>query len=1047
MTTNLQRFKKEDLIKQITHLEKQIESLKEEIRVSSIQKQALQQNQDWAIPLLESSREMVFRYRDPAQPIQYVNAACSQWTGFQREELMKFSLKDYLDRIHPEDLPRVLEIQDSLHQVIKEAGNYQELEYRFLHRDGQYRWFSDRRTALFLPSGELDVYIGIVRDITACKALEILFHERNRRLESLIVLSHVIARCHTGEELCEALVTHLREQMPMDAFFLDAAYPNGSRFHSLGNYDTIQGQFQRVPEESNAPFWVSTPLENSLSRGKMPLLILRSERELQSVPEYYRKFGDKSRRSASLIYVPLVVHDQCIGVMSVQSYQIHAYSHEDMDFLNAIAILISPAIERLLLTYEIIEKSRESHEQEERLRAFFNAQPDIVAVLDEEGRYIEILSPDSRLRYGTAAEIVGKRIHDIFPKKDADWYVSVLRKTLDTGEPQLIEYSLQFGEDIFWLESRTALIPTLINQKRAVVWITRDISARKKAELALRNSEERYRTLFENSPISLWEEDLSEIKKRIDEILASGITDFRAYLDQYPEEILNFIPLLQILQVNRSTLALYEVESIQDIQSNLSRLFNEDTVPSLREELIAISDGKTHFAGEGISRTLRGKPLNVSIHWSVAPEHTEDYSKVLVSIVDISELKRVESALRRSQEELEKRVEERTTELQKAIENLRWEISERMRMERALIESEARYRAIVQDQTDPICRFVSDGSLTFVNDAFCRFFGKHPDELEKIPYYQLFSPKAQNQLMELVKTLNEENCCDNVEICCDSPNGQYRWLQWNIRAIHNTSHQLVEYQAVGRDITQRKLSEDELRRAEQIQRDFIANVSHEFKTPLTSIRGYAETLLSGRLKDESITRSFMNIIHDNAIQLATLTDDLMQLSLMDAGRLPMEKSAVPVYKLLDQTIKTVRPNLLAKQMDIVLNCSESIPPLYGNSDRLRQIVQNLLDNAIRYSPARSLITVSAAQVKDSIRIEVTDEGIGIPAEELNRIFERFYQVDPARSRKSDGSGLGLAIVKNLVEAHDGRIEVRSTVGKGSTFTLYLPYVKDTESQQ
>jgi two-component system phosphate regulon sensor histidine kinase PhoR len=233
----------------------------------------------------------------------------------------------------------------------------------------------------------------------------------------------------------------------------------------------------------------------------------------------------------------------------------------------------------------------------------------------------------------------------------------------------------------------------------------------------------------------------------------------------------------------------------------------------------------------------------------------------------------------------------------------------------------------------------------------------------------------------------------------------------------------------------------EIRRLERARRDFVANVSHEFRTPLTAIRGFAETLLEGGLEDLENRRRFIEIIHNHAIRLERLTEDLLRLSQVEAGKLQIELMPASTLSIIEPCIETTR--IKAKQKDLVLeaDCAPNLPPILGDATLLQGVLQELMDNAVRYTPAGGKIRVTAESAESNVVISVADTGIGIPKSDQDRIFERFYRTDPARSRESGGTGLGLSIAKHIVEAHGGKITVDSQVGAGSTFRLILPSTK------
>ncbi len=230
----------------------------------------------------------------------------------------------------------------------------------------------------------------------------------------------------------------------------------------------------------------------------------------------------------------------------------------------------------------------------------------------------------------------------------------------------------------------------------------------------------------------------------------------------------------------------------------------------------------------------------------------------------------------------------------------------------------------------------------------------------------------------------------------------------------------------------------DLRRLERVRRDFIANVSHEFKTPLTAIQGFAETLLAGAVEDPLNRGRFLGIILEHARRLARLTDDLLKLSKMDADRLELEIRPVSVSQLVESCLETSQHRAAEKDIRISVNIAENLPEIAGDRRLLAEVLQNLLDNATQYTLPGGQIMVSAETDDGEVVFTISDTGIGIPQADQSRIFERFYRVDAARSREVGGTGLGLAIAKHLVEVHGGRIWVESEVGQGSQFHFSVP---------
>jgi two-component system, OmpR family, phosphate regulon sensor histidine kinase PhoR len=229
----------------------------------------------------------------------------------------------------------------------------------------------------------------------------------------------------------------------------------------------------------------------------------------------------------------------------------------------------------------------------------------------------------------------------------------------------------------------------------------------------------------------------------------------------------------------------------------------------------------------------------------------------------------------------------------------------------------------------------------------------------------------------------------------------------------------------------------EIKKLEVMRKDFVANVSHELKTPVTSIKGFSETLLDGAMNNQDTLEAFLSIINKESERMQSLIQDLLDFSKIEQQEFKLNIQDFDLYELINEVITML--NKKAKSKDIRLELEFQREELYiqGDHDRLKQVFINLISNAILYTPPKGFVKVSLFNHEKSVKIHVKDSGVGIKQEEIPRIFERFYRVDRARSRDSGGTGLGLAIVKHLVEAHHGNISVRSTLGEGSEFIIEL----------
>ena len=230
----------------------------------------------------------------------------------------------------------------------------------------------------------------------------------------------------------------------------------------------------------------------------------------------------------------------------------------------------------------------------------------------------------------------------------------------------------------------------------------------------------------------------------------------------------------------------------------------------------------------------------------------------------------------------------------------------------------------------------------------------------------------------------------------------------------------------------------ELEERESYRREFIGNVSHELKTPIFSVQGFAETLLDGALEDEAVNRTFLEKILRNVDRLENLARDLSTITKIETDELIMSSEEFDVSEVFAETLESVEVKAEEKGITLQHDASPDLPTIHGDKARIRRVLVNLADNAIKYNAEGGTVRLQAEALTDQIEIRVVDDGIGIPEDHLPRLTERFYRVDKSRSRNQGGTGLGLAIVKHILGAHDRKLHVESTPGEGSTFSFTLP---------
>jgi two-component system phosphate regulon sensor histidine kinase PhoR len=340
-------------------------------------------------------------------------------------------------------------------------------------------------------------------------------------------------------------------------------------------------------------------------------------------------------------------------------------------------------------------------------------------------------------------------------------------------------------------------------------------------------------------------------------------------------------------------------------------------------------------------------------------------------------------------------------------------------------ENQQRLTGVLANMVSGVMLINPSGRITLVNRAMEKIIGASSDKL----IGKLHIEAGKNfGLSQLIDRSLKEGVRIHEEVHIYYP--KERILDAHIAPYVGDRDEIKGVITVLHDIT-------EIRRLEKIRSEFVANVSHELKTPLTSLKGFAETLLDGAMYDEKTCRSFLKIIYDESDRLHRLISDILDLSKIEQQRLPLKPQPLNVTDVIYETVETVQETIHKKHLHLNLPDKKEVV-IEAEKDRLQQIILNLVTNAAAYTPEGGNIDIELYDKGKEVDIVIRDTGIGISKQDLPRIFERFYRVDKARSRQSGGTGLGLAIVKHLVESHHGAIHVESEEGKGTEFTITLP---------
>jgi two-component system, OmpR family, phosphate regulon sensor histidine kinase PhoR len=342
----------------------------------------------------------------------------------------------------------------------------------------------------------------------------------------------------------------------------------------------------------------------------------------------------------------------------------------------------------------------------------------------------------------------------------------------------------------------------------------------------------------------------------------------------------------------------------------------------------------------------------------------------------------------------------------------------------AALQIQAQQDAVFNSMADGLLLLDRQGRVQLANRAFRALFEITAD----IRSLTVMEALRLHQVDELVSSLPRHKQVLGFEL--ELPGLDKRWLEINAAAIFDPDGRHHGAILVFHDLTQ-------LKQLENTRKDFVANVSHELRTPLSLIKGYVETLLDGAQNNPDVATKFLRTIDRNAERLKLLIEDLLTLSELESGRVTLHLQPVSLRPVVDKVLSDFKARADARRIQL----TAEIPDLNARADpdRLEQVIGNLIDNAIKYGKPEGKVVVTARPANGAqVEVSVQDDGPGIPPAALERVFERFYRVDKARSREQGGTGLGLAIVKHLVQSHGGKVWARSDLGHGAAFSFTIP---------
>ncbi len=738
------------------------------------------------------------------------------------------------------------------------------------------------------------------------------------------------------------------------------------------------------------------------------------------------------------------------------------YSADLID-LNGAQCILSVAI-------DITERKRaekEVQESEARYRAVFHSANDAIISADSAGNIVAWNPSAERIFGYKESEILGKPLTLLMPTRFREGQLAAMQSVYTGEEKHSLRKTVEVEglcKDGSEFPAELSLSEWQVANGQFYTAIIRDITERKLAEENIIENEKRYRGLFENSPISLWEEDFSGVKRHLESLRQQGVTDFREFFESHPDVLSECIKEIKVLDVNAATLTLVHAVNKGQLLGNLNQVIITEAGKDFVDGFVSIAEGQTEFEWEGIYYTLDGEKLMVSLKWSAAPGYADTLEKIMVSVLDITERKKGEAAILRRAEELEA-----LTQVSSAMRNTqsREDIL-------PVVLSKIFYlfngTGVVLGTYNPSR---DDITIDLAIGEWANLTGRHQPVSDGITgnVYKAGQPYISDCLstddhFEWRAETNITACAACVPLTTNVNTIGVLWLGRRTPVSEKDFHLLTAIADMIASALQRQALHDDLQdklialqdaQAQMIQSEklaaigqLVSGVAHELNNPLTSVVLYSQ-LLEHDIHDEAVRKNVSKIVSE-AIRAGKIVRGLLGF----ARQQPIKQEMVQVNDILGITLDLLGYELNAHDIKFELELFPELPKVMADSHQLTQVFVNLIQNAWQAMSSAhgnghlKIVTEIGESIYPSrdntrekmVRVFIKDDGPGIPEEVMTRIFDPFFTTKPEGS----GTGLGLSICHGIVSEHKGHIWAESQAGMGATFIVELPVTKAIKTQ-
>lgn len=938
--------------------------------------------------MVEKARDVIYR-TDRNGNFVYINPAVETVTGYQPEELLG---KSFLTLI-PTDNQK--EAMEHYRRQREEAISSTYLELPIKTKSGRERWVGQHVWLASEKGGKI-CFEAIARDITDLKYALRDLEQSRQKLEERVK--------QRTRQLEEAKLAWERT------------------FDAVPDLVLITDSDMRITRVNRAVSkYMGKPAQQLL--GLKLAQAIPGMAGLDALNPYSEASGGKSE-------VVQEVHDEAA----------------DADFLISSALLPGEDIRHMGYVHvarditELKRAERTVKEQLNFLQVLIEAIPNPVFFKDKEGMYTGCNRAFQSLMGVRAEDIRGASVNAVLDRDQAELFAQKDRELLREGGVQVFETQLKLpGRSPLDVINSKAVIKKSSGEVDGLVGVILDITELRAAERALRASEEQFRSLFEQAPISLWEEDFSLLKKHLDSLTETGCDDLEAFFEDNPEEVFKCASLVRVVNVNTHTLDLFGAKDKQEMMINLDKIFTEESLPAFKQEFLALYNGARAVSLNIHNRSLAGHDLYLLINATIAPGSERIWDRVLVSIQDLTE---------------------------------------RLESEAALRESEKRYRKLVEALSEGLVQVDQKARIKFCNKRFVQMTGYSESELLGSSIFEYLDQKNAEIFKEQLQ-MRVSGREDNYELSFLSRSGQPVDTLVSPRAIFDAERVYRGAYALVTDITDRKKLELQLRQSQKMEAigQLAAGIAHEINTPTQYVVSNSHFLQEGFLsliELQKRTKDFLaRLVGDSAYsqELASLNDfageiDLEYLqeeipealeanidglnriavivrSMRDFAHPGMEnKEPVNLNQVIENTV-TVARNEWKYVADLETDLDPELPMVDCVSNEIKQALLNIVVNAAQAIgevvtegvDKKGLIKIASRADGAQAVITISDSGPGIPSELSERVFDPFFTTkDPGK-----GTGQGLAIAyRAVVDNHGGSLSLKSYPGGGAVFEISLP---------